>query len=89
MLFRLCGYVSERRGVEQIDISEYEEDIIQTLGECMSRNPDAGYSITIITEEQHIPYQTIYSFQDYINYLEEYEAMNKERTKILVKSKLK
>lgn len=79
MLFRLCGYVPEKRRIEQIDLAEFEEDIIQTLGECLSRNPEAGYTITIITENQHIPYQTIYSMQDYINYLKEYEASNKQK----------
>lgn len=83
MLFRLCGYVPAKRKVDQIDISEYEEDIIQTLGEYMSREPNVGYTITIITEDQHIPYQMIYCMQDYVNYLEEYQASNKGKTKVL------
>lgn len=80
-MYRLCGYVPGTSGVRELDRSEFEEDIIQTLGEYMSRNPEAGYNITIRTPEQDISYQTIFNFQDYINYLEQYEGKQKVKRK--------
>lgn len=81
-MYKLYGYIA---GIKQIDQSMYEEDIIQTLGEYISRNNDIYYTIVLSTPEQDIPYKIIQSMEDYIGYINEYEEKIKEKNKVLAK----
>ena len=84
-MFRLYGYVDNR--MRQLDESIFEEDIIQTLGEYISRNTVIDYVIVLKLPEQDIPYKSICSLKEYADYIAEYEENNKEKSKILTKKK--
>ena len=84
-MFRLYGYVDNR--MRQLDESIFEEDIIQTLGEYISKSVIIDYVIVLKLPEQDIPYKSICNLKDYADYIAEYEANNKEKPKTLVKNK--
>lgn len=83
-MYRLFGYIA---GVKELDRSENEADIIETLGEYISKNAEICYSIVLRTPEQDIPYQIIHSIEDYTAYLKDYEKRQKEHEFAKVKKK--
>jgi len=79
-MYRLFGYIA---GVKELDRSENEADIIETLGEYISMHSDIYYTIVLRTPEQDIPYKIIQSIEDYASYLKEYETKIKEQKKLV------
>ena len=79
-MYRLFGYIA---GVKELDRSENEADIIETLGEYISMHNDIYYTIVLRTPEQDIPYKIIQSVEDYASYLKEYETKIKEQKKLV------
>lgn len=79
-MYRLFGYIA---GVKELDRSENEADIIETLGEYISKNAEIYYVIVLRTPEQDIPYKVIQSIEDYASYLKEYETKIKGQKKLV------
>lgn len=75
-MFYLYGYGSHP---QLIDHSDNELYIINKLGECMDEENFFYYSIVLRLPEQDIAYKLIYSQMDYIEYVEEYRANNKQK----------
>lgn len=81
-MYRLYGNVPK---LQQLDISDNEEDIIETIGDYIYRVDYVRFIIILHEKNQDFPYKTIYSINDYINYIEEY----RERDKVYGKSYIK
>ena len=78
-MYRLYGYIA---GIKELDRSVNEADIIETLGEYISKNVEIYYVIVLRTPEQDIPYKVIQSIEDYASYLKEYESRQKQQKKL-------
>lgn len=57
------------RGIKLIDQSPDEQDIKETLGECMTTGDTIDYMIINSTRLQDDVVALIHSFEDYMNYV--------------------
>ena len=63
--------------------SSEEYNVICKLAECIDEEHCMHYSIVLRTPEQDFSYKLIYSEKDFIDYVEEYKASNKQKVKVL------
>lgn len=77
-MFRLYNM---SKGISLIDMSEDENDIKETLGECMTTGDTIDYMIINSTRLQDDVVALIHNFEDYMNYVFPEEKLKKEKVK--------
>lgn len=77
-MFKLYGYTN--KGLELLLVSFNEDKIIEKIGEYIYIVDDVHFVIIKNLEDRQVPYKTIFSEKDYIDYMEEY-YLNKEENR--------
>ena len=67
--------------MSEIDRSENESDIIETIADCFAYNPDCSFLI----RKNNINYRTIRNVNDYLDYVENYNKRIKGMSAINLK----
>lgn len=83
-MYRLYGNIA---GWKELDRSNDELDIVDTIGYCIANNSEINYTVIKSTESTDEIYRVIKNRQDYINYLNEVKdkCANLKNTKKLTK----
>jgi hypothetical protein len=69
-MYRLYGNIA---GWKNLDISENEKDIIDTLKDYVYQSKAIEYMIIEQRDNTDFPYKQISTLQDYFDYINEYE----------------
>ena len=79
-MYRLYGYVEDElygRVYSKIAEAEKELDIIKAIDEDIKTTEIISYTITKNKE----PYMWLFSYEDFIDYIDQYRRLNKTRNK--------
>ena len=79
-MYRLYGYVEDElygRIYSKIAEEEKELDIIKTIDEDIKTTEIISYTIT----KDKQPYRWLFSYEDFIDYIDQYRRLNKTRNK--------
>lgn len=78
MYYKVYGNIN---GWKEIDRTKDERDIIDTIGYYVGNTNRYEYLIILVEKDQDIPYKTINSREEYIQYIQEINEKCKESVK--------